>query len=104
MSEAIERRILASTFAVVWDGQTLVVGGLDPADFRSTPGDAQELQDLPVVGRLFRDETVDTHGQLLLFITPTIIDPAGNRVHGSDRLPFDPDKIPDQRPIKSDGG
>lgn len=104
MSEAIERRILASTVAVVRDGQTLVVGGLDPADFRSTPGDAQELRDLPVVGRLFRDETVETRGQLLLFITPTIIDPAGNRVHGSDRLPFDPDTIPEQQPKRRDDG
>ena len=103
-SEAIERRPVTSTVAVVRDGQTLVVGGLEPADFRSTPDDANELQDLPVVGRLFRDQSADTRGQLLLFITPTIIDPAGNRVHGSDRLPFDSDTIPDQRPNRRDDG
>jgi type II secretory pathway component HofQ len=97
-SESIDRRLVTSTTAVVRDGQTVVVGGLRPEDFRSTLDDANALRDHPVVGPLFRRETADTRGQLLLFVTPTIINPAGNRVQPADRLPFDPHTIPDQRP------
>jgi beta-lactamase regulating signal transducer with metallopeptidase domain len=97
-SESTHRRLVTSTAAVVRDGQTVVVGGLRPEDFRSTLEDTNALQDLPVVGSLFRREAGDTSVQLLLFLTSTIINPGGNRVHASDRLPFDPDTIPDQQP------
>ena len=40
------------------------------------------LGDLPVVGRLFRSETnAPAKKNLLIFVTPTLIDPAGNRLH-----------------------
>jgi beta-lactamase regulating signal transducer with metallopeptidase domain len=97
-SESTDRRLVTSTVAVVRHGQTVVLGGLRPEDFRSTADDAHALQDLPVVGPLFRREAGDTRVELLLFITPTIIDPAGNRVYVGDRLRFDPDTIPDQQP------
>jgi Flp pilus assembly secretin CpaC len=39
------------------------------------------LADLPHIGRLFRDVNTETETKhSLIFITPTIIDPAGNRV------------------------
>jgi beta-lactamase regulating signal transducer with metallopeptidase domain len=91
-----ERHIVTSTAAVLRDGQTVVVGGLRPTDFRPPAHREHELQDHPVVGQLFRGESADAQGQLLLFITPTLIDPAGNPLHASDRLPFDPNTIPDQ--------
>jgi hypothetical protein len=34
----------------------------------------------------------------LYFITPTIIDPAGNRVHSGEQLPFDAGRMPPQSP------
>ncbi len=34
--------------------------------------------------------------EILVFVTATIVDPAGNRVHADDELPFAPDKIPPQ--------
>ena len=37
-----------------------------------------------------------TKKRLLVFVTPTLIDPAGNRVHTDDNLPFDPKTIPPQ--------
>ena len=48
----------------------------------------------------FRSETSDsTKKNLIIFVTPTIIDPAGNRVHSPDNLPYDPNRIPEQKPV-----
>ena len=39
------------------------------------------LGDIPFVGRLFRSESNFTEKKnLAIFVTPTIIDPAGNRI------------------------
>jgi type II secretory pathway component GspD/PulD (secretin) len=55
------------------------------------------LGDLPLVGRLFRSEgTWRASRQLLILITPTVIDPAGNPIHTPDNLPFDPNAVPPQ--------
>lgn len=60
------------------------------------------LGDLPVLGRFFRSESkVARKSNLLIFITPTIIDPAGNRMHSDDELPFAQTAIPTQP--RSDG-
>ena len=32
----------------------------------------------------------------MIFVTATIVDPAGNRVHSDDELPFNPATIPQQ--------
>ena len=40
------------------------------------------LGDLPLVGKLFTSESSQTTKKnLVIFVTPTIIDPAGNRAH-----------------------
>ena len=55
------------------------------------------LGDLPLVGKLFRSESKTTKKKkLLVFITPTLIDPAGNRVHSEEEMPFARDRIPSQ--------
>ena len=73
----------------VWDGQTLVLGGLVSERTMTMKDSVPVLGDLPLVGRLFRNESRNTQKRkLLVFITPTIIDPAGNRLHSnSSRLP-----------------
>jgi type II secretory pathway component GspD/PulD (secretin) len=41
------------------------------------------------VGRLFRSESKNTNKKnLLIFVTPLLIDPAGNRLHTEDEMPF----------------
>jgi hypothetical protein len=35
----------------------------------------------------------------MIFVTPTIIDPAGNRVHSEDEMPFAQSGIPAQKPV-----
>lgn len=87
-----------ATSAVVWDGQTVVLGGLIAENVRKSREKVPVLGDIPFVGRLFRTEAADsTKKNLVIFVTPTIIDPAGNRVHSPDNLPYDPNRIPEQR-------
>ena len=85
----------------VWDGQTAVLGGLLAEDVSKTKDKIPILGDLPLVGRLFRSESSKTRRKnMLIFVTPTIIDPAGNPVHTPDNLPYDPNATPPQMPIK----
>ncbi len=41
-----------------------------------------------MMGRLFRSQsTISSKKHLLIFVTPTLIDPAGNRVHDEGDSP-----------------
>ena len=88
-----------ATSAIVWDGQTVVLGGLIAENVKKVREKVPVLGDIPFLGRLFRSESADsTKKNLVIFVTPTIIDPAGNRVHSPDNLPYDPNRIPEQKP------
>ena len=93
------RQVVTST--IVWDGQTVVLGGLLLDETTKIKDKVPFLGDLPLVGRLFRSESSQAKKtSLVIFVTPTIIDPAGNRVHSDDNLPFIPTEIPSQsKPI-----
>ncbi|MES1181076.1 MAG: hypothetical protein ABUL66_04365, partial [Verrucomicrobiota bacterium] len=46
---------------------------------------------------LFQSQTKSTvKKNLMIFVTATIVDPAGNRVHSNDELPFIQTGIPPQ--------
>jgi len=88
------------TSCIVWDGQTVVLGGLLSEDVQKFKDKVPVLGDLPMLGRLFRSESSRTKKKnLLIFVTPTIIDPSGNRIHTADNLPYDPNNLPSQRPV-----
>ncbi len=73
----------------VWDGQTVVLGGLLAETVTTIKDQVPMLGDLPLVGRLFRSESKNTNKKnLLIFVTPMLIDPAGNRLHTEDEMPF----------------
>ena len=85
------------TSAIVWDGQTVVLGGLMLDESTKTKDKVPFLGDLPLVGRLFRSESTQAKKtSLVIFVTPTIIDPAGNRVHSEEELPFAQSGFPKQ--------
>jgi len=89
-----------TTSAIVWDGQTVVLGGLITEDVIKSKDKIPVLGDLPLVGRLFRSESSATAKKnLVIFVTPTIIDPAGNRFHSEDEMPFAQAGIPVQKPV-----
>lgn len=62
----------STTTVVVPDGGTVVIGGLfpDPKDKGKTP----VLGDIPLVGNLFRSRSDSKKRELLIFVTPRIVD------------------------------
>jgi type II secretory pathway component GspD/PulD (secretin) len=81
----------------VWDNQTVSLGGLISSSVQSTKDKVPFLGDLPLFGRLFQSQSKTTQKKnLMIFVTATIIDPAGNRLHSDDELPFNPMTIPPQ--------
>jgi hypothetical protein len=74
----------------VQDGQTVVLGYLTkelPMEVaRKMQDQIPVLGDLPVVGRLFRSGMGRTNNtDALIFVTPTIVDPAGNPIHPQNK-------------------
>ena len=89
-----------TTSVIVWDAQTVVLGGLIAENVTKMKDKVPVLGDLPIFGRLFRSESSQTKKRnLMIFVTPTIIDPAGNRQHSDDEMPFAQNAIPVQKPI-----
>ncbi len=64
----------ASTFVLVRDGDTVVIGGLYKTTASEQKGSVPFLADVPVLGYLFRSDSRDSqHEELLVFITPKIV-------------------------------
>ncbi len=74
-----------------------MLGGLIAEDVRNVKDRIPVLGDIPLMGRLFRSESKSTSKKnLIIFVTPTIVDPAGNRVNTDEELPFGTNPIPPQ--------
>jgi type II secretory pathway component GspD/PulD (secretin) len=73
----LKRQLTSS--ALIWDGQTVVLGGF------------------PIGNQAPDQKKTGSRKNLVVFLTPTIIDPAGNRVHAGSE-PFDPNSTPHQEP------
>ncbi len=83
----------------VWDGQTVVLGGLISSQTQDEKDKVPVIGDLPLLGRLFQSQTKSSvKKNLMIFVTATIVDPAGHRVHSDDELPFAQNAIPPQPP------
>ena len=81
----------------VWDGQTVMLGGLISSQDTLEKDKVPVLGDLPLFGKLFQSQSkVSNKMNLMIFVTATIVDPAGNRVHSPDELPFAQNSIPPQ--------
>jgi general secretion pathway protein D len=81
----------------IWDNQTIVIGGLISSSTSSTKDKIPVLGDLPLLGNLFQSSSKSVlKKNLMIFVTATIVDPAGNRVHSDDELPFAQTAIPTQ--------
>jgi type II secretory pathway component GspD/PulD (secretin)/tetratricopeptide (TPR) repeat protein len=81
----------------VWDGQTVVLGGLLSETVSTIKDKVPLLGDLPIAGVLFRSESkISAKKNLIIFVTPVLIDPAGNRLHSEDEMPFAKESFPVQ--------
>ena len=71
-----------TTSMIVWDGHTVVMGGLIREDLLHYKDKVPLLGDLPLIGRLFRSEgTKSEKRNLLIFVTASLVDPSGNPVN-----------------------
>lgn len=67
-----------TTKVTIWDGATLVMGGLTREDVKKVNDKVPVLGSLPVVGRLFRSEgESSTKRNLLIFVTANLVNPGG---------------------------
>ena len=70
------------TNVLVDNGETVVLGGIFEQETRSVQTKVPFLGDLPAVGRLFRrDSKSDTKRELLIFVTPRIVNDSQSRNH-----------------------
>jgi general secretion pathway protein D len=76
-----------TTSVSVWDGQTVVLGGLMREDVQKTEDRTPILGDIPIVGRLFRTN-VDQHikRNLIIFVTARLINPGGQPVNSTEEV------------------
>ena len=70
-----------STSVSVYDGSTVVLGGLVREDIQKVNDKVPVLGDVPLVGRLFRSK-VDQNikRNLIIFVTAKLIDPSGQPI------------------------
>jgi general secretion pathway protein D len=87
-----------TTSVSVWDGQTVVLGGLMREDVQKVEDRTPFLGDIPVVGRLFRSNA-DQHikRNLIIFVTARLVNPAGQPVNQAEEEEetVEPPNLPD---------
>jgi beta-lactamase regulating signal transducer with metallopeptidase domain len=78
------------------DGQTLILSQNRPEQIRFGEPDPKREA---VVAKHIRDSQKKNKGgarEIIVFVTATFVDPAGNRIHSDEDLPFAKDSIPSQ--------
>jgi general secretion pathway protein D len=67
-----------TTRVTLWDGATLVMGGLTREDVKNTHDKVPVIGNLPVLGRLFRSSGESAQKRnLLIFVTANLVSPGG---------------------------
>jgi general secretion pathway protein D len=74
-----------TTSVSVFDGSTVVLGGLIREDVQKVEDKVPLLGDVPILGRLFRS-SVDQHikTNLVMFVTARLMNPAGDAIRSED--------------------
>jgi general secretion pathway protein D len=71
-----------TTSIVIWDGQTVVMGGLIREDLIKVHDKIPILGDIPLIGKLFQSNgEYSQKKNLLIFVTARLVDPAGKTIH-----------------------
>jgi len=80
-----------NTTISIWDGQTVVMGGLIREDFVSVNDKIPLLGDIPFLGRLFRNEgEQSTKRNLIIFVTARLVRPDGRPLNEANTLASEP--------------
>ncbi|HEX2746582.1 MAG TPA: Amuc_1098 family type IV pilus outer membrane protein [Verrucomicrobiales bacterium] len=92
-----ENKILQPVFAtrkmatqvLIWDRQTVGIGGLIREDVQSVEDRVPIVSAIPIIGRLFKTKNEEHYKKnLMIYVTAQLIDPAGQPVHG-DTIPVE---------------
>jgi general secretion pathway protein D len=85
-----------TTSVSVYDGQTVVLGGLMREDVQKTEDKTPILGDIPLIGRAFRTN-VDQHVKknLVMFVTARIVTPAGVPLNEEEEEGLLPPALPE---------
>ncbi|MDP2991523.1 MAG: type II and III secretion system protein, partial [Kiritimatiellota bacterium] len=71
-----------TTSITIWDGQTVVMGGMISEKQATTLDKIPILGDIPLLGYLFQSKTSNSRKyNLLIFVTANLVDPAGNKIN-----------------------
>jgi general secretion pathway protein D len=83
-----------TTSVSVWDGQTVVLGGLMREDVQKTEDRTPVLGNIPVVGRLFRTNA-EQHikRNLVIFVTARLVNPGGQLLNSNEETEESEDVI-----------
>jgi len=85
-----------TTSVSVYDGQTVVIGGLMREDVQKTEDKVPIIGDIPLVGRAFRTNTEQhTKKNLVIFVTAKIITPAGLPLNEEEEEGLLPPELPE---------
>jgi general secretion pathway protein D len=96
-----------TTSVSIFDGQTVVLGGLMREDIQKVEDKVPLLGDIPLVGRLFRS-SVDQHlkRNLIIFVSARLMNPAGDPVRSEEEpeevvetLPAPELSLPNELPL-----
>jgi general secretion pathway protein D len=85
-----------TTSVSVYDGQTVVLGGLMREDVQKTEDKTPIIGDIPLIGRAFRTN-VDQHikKNLVIFVTARIVTPAGIPLNEEEEETLLPPELPE---------
>jgi general secretion pathway protein D len=77
----------ATTSIVIWDGQTVVMGGLIREELTTMKDKIPFLGDIPLLGKLFQSNgSASKKMNLLIFVTARLVDPAGKPIHKAEAM------------------
>ncbi len=85
-----------TTSVSVYDGQTVVLGGLMREDVQKTEDKVPIIGDIPLIGRAFRTNTEQhTKKNLVIFVTAKIVTPAGLPLNEEEEEGLLPPELPE---------
>jgi general secretion pathway protein D len=85
-----------TTSVSVYDGQTVVLGGLMREDVQKTEDKVPIIGDIPLVGRAFRTNAEQhTKKNLVIFVTAKIVTPAGVPLNEEEEEGLYPPELPE---------
>jgi len=80
--QPIFRTNKVSTSVTIWDGSTVVLGGVISEKSQDINDKVPIIGSMPLIGRAFQSRVTNTERKnVIFFVTVKVIDPAGNRIN-----------------------